>query len=288
MRILYRTTGRAAEYAPFSANLYTTCPHACAYCYVPSTPPCRMHGITAADFRAPPQLKPGAIAQLYKDLKRHKSGSGRVLLSFGCDCYAAGPDGRRPEATRHALTALAIGGADVAVLTKGGLQAEHDFDLMALHGVWFGQTIVFTDDDAMSHPDCEHCPNQDGVCFDDTDCPMTGWEPYAAGFADREAALQIAHDMGIRTWVSLEPVISTAQALEVIDRLLPWVDHWKIGKLNGRKQEHKRIEQAQNWPQFLAEARRRLSSYIETHAPGEFRRNTFYVKRGLLKDAGEL
>jgi len=284
MRILYRTTGRAAEYAPYSANLYTTCPYACDYCYVPSTPPFRTKGLTAADFHAPPRLKPGAIAQLRKELRRHWPCTGHVLFSFGCDPYAAGPDGKRPLATREALFECGLAGAKVAMLTKGGLQAKLDFDLYQ-YDWWFGETVVFVDDDKMSYPDCANCPKNDGVCLGDDNCPMGGWEPYAASFADREAALQIARDNGIHTWVSLEPVVYTSQALEVIDRLLPWVDHWKIGKLNARKPEHKRIEQSQDWPKFLADARKLLSSYIEDGDPGEFRPNTYYVKQSLLKAA---
>lgn len=37
---------------------------------------------------------------------------------------------------------------------------------------------------------------------------------------------------GIKTWVSLEPVIDPGQALELIRELHPIVDHWKVGKLN--------------------------------------------------------
>ena len=45
-------------------------------------------------------------------------------------------------------------------------------------------------------------------------------------------AIQTAHDRGIKTWVSLEPVIDPGQALRVIRELHPIVDHWKIGKIN--------------------------------------------------------
>ena len=48
----------------------------------------------------------------------------------------------------------------------------------------------------------------------------------------RIAAIKAAHEMGIRTWVSLEPVIDPDQALELIEQIHPFVDHWKVGKLN--------------------------------------------------------
>ncbi len=51
----------------------------------------------------------------------------------------------------------------------------------------------------------------------------------------RIAAIKAAHEMGIRTWVSLEPVIDPDQALELIEQIHPFVDHWKVGKLNYKK-----------------------------------------------------
>jgi DNA repair photolyase len=40
----------------------------------------------------------------------------------------------------------------------------------------------------------------------------------------RIAAIKAAHEMGIRTWVSLEPVIDPDQALELIEQIHPFVD----------------------------------------------------------------
>jgi len=37
---------------------------------------------------------------------------------------------------------------------------------------------------------------------------------------------------GIKTWVSLEPVIDPEQAIELIRLLHPYVGHWKAGKIN--------------------------------------------------------
>jgi hypothetical protein len=40
---------------------------------------------------------------------------------------------------------------------------------------------------------------------------------------------------GIKTWVSLEPVIDPDQALQVIRELHSIVGHWKVGKINYQK-----------------------------------------------------
>jgi DNA repair photolyase len=58
------------------------------------------------------------------------------------------------------------------------------------------------------------------------------YEPFAADPEDRINALFVAHHSGIRTWASLEPVISTTQALLLIDTTYPFVDEYRLGKLN--------------------------------------------------------
>lgn len=57
-------------------------------------------------------------------------------------------------------------------------------------------------------------------------------EPYAGTLEDRINSLKKAKEMGIETWVSLEPVIFPEQALEVIDLTKDYTDHYKIGKVS--------------------------------------------------------
>lgn len=40
------------------------------------------------------------------------------------------------------------------------------------------------------------------------------------------------HARGITTWVSLEPVFSTAQTIEIVKLSHRWVDLYKVGVLN--------------------------------------------------------
>ena len=58
------------------------------------------------------------------------------------------------------------------------------------------------------------------------------FEPYAGTLEDRINSLKKAKEMGIETWVSLEPVIFPEQALEVIDLTKDYTDHYKIGKVS--------------------------------------------------------
>ena len=61
------------------------------------------------------------------------------------------------------------------------------------------------------------------------------------------------HEAGIHTWVSLEPVIDPEQTLELIRETAPFVDLYKVGKLNYVKSEI-------DWRMFGARAIKILES----------------------------
>ncbi|MEN6548496.1 MAG: radical SAM protein [Armatimonadia bacterium] len=208
MPVIYEPKGMALEYAELAANLYRGCSHACRFCYAPSV--LRKSGTTLDSFRHDVQPRRDIIRQFGRDCcKLAEAGcKKRVLLSFTTDPYQ--PAEREHRITRQALQMLNEYGLTWQVCTKNGLQAmEDDLALFTEGGGWLGQTIVF---------------------MNDTDREL--WEPGASPIEDRLRALEIAHNAGIRTWVSVEPVIDRDQALALIDYAAPHVDTWKIGKLN--------------------------------------------------------
>ena len=115
-----------------------------------------------------------------------------------------------------------------------GLLGTYDFDLLrGYKKVSFGTTIIFTDQgDAKK------------------------WEPDAAKIDFRIKAIEMARRKDIKTWVSIEPVIDPKQALELIEKYHPIVDHWKIGKIN----YHPEIEAKVDWIRFRAEVESLLDS----------------------------
>ncbi|GAJ07074.1 unnamed protein product, partial [marine sediment metagenome] len=58
------------------------------------------------------------------------------------------------------------------------------------------------------------------------------WEPGAALPAERMGNLRQAHELGLETWVSCEPVIYPEATFELIKLTAPFVDHYKVGTLN--------------------------------------------------------
>ncbi|MBT4483949.1 MAG: hypothetical protein HOC71_09770 [Candidatus Latescibacteria bacterium] len=119
-------------------------------------------------------------------------------------------------------------------MTKGGMRAVRDFDLLSNYPkARFGTTLIFTD-----QKDADY------------------WEPDAASVSDRIKAIEKAHARGIPTWISVEPVIKPDQALQLIRNLHPIVDHWKVGKINYNKE----IENRVNWIKFREEVKDLLDS----------------------------
>lgn len=211
MQAIYEPAGAAREYSPLACNLYKGCSHGCRYCYAPAC--LRMK---PDEFWAGGSPRPGVLAQLAKDAPKHRSGK-PVLFCFTSDPYQPHEDGT----TRQAIRVLKDAGVSFNVLTKGGRRACRDIDLYR-RGDAFGTTILFTRDEDRRQ-----------------------WEPNAAPVADRIETIRRFHEAGVRTWVSIEPVIEPAQAVAVVTNLAPIVDEFRVGKLN-----HHAVAASVDWTTF--------------------------------------
>jgi len=126
-----------------------------------------------------------------------------VLLCFTCDPYQD-----ENLVTREAIQVLHENGYPVHILTKGGTKAIRDFDLLGPQDA-FAASLTFLDER-----------------------DSRKWEPFAAPPEERIVALKEAHKRGIPTWVSLEPVIDPEQTLAIVEVTHPFVDLYKVGKMN--------------------------------------------------------
>jgi hypothetical protein len=201
MSLIYEPRGKAREYSPLALNVYAGgCDHGCTYCYCADMQRAFGRAWTAT---AVPRSLIGLDAEAAKARRQ-------VLLCFVGDPYCAADV--RAENTRSALVALRIARCSVAILTKGGARCLRDLDLFRDWPdgrIKVGATLTFAD---------------------------PGWslnhEPGAALPEYRIDALRVLHEAGVKTWASIEPVIDAAQSLAVIDASLPYVDAYKVGKLN--------------------------------------------------------
>lgn len=196
MKPIYEPKGKAKEYGDYAINIYTGCPHRCYYCFAPSV--LRRDRET---FHANVQPREGIVEAVKKQLEREKITGKLIHLCFTCDPYPTGYD---TTPTREIIKLLKEHGNHVQILTKG--DGSRDFDLLDEND-WYGITI------SGGSAECR--------------C-----EPGAEAPHKRLAVLTTARVLGIKTWVSFEPVINAKAVLRCIDLYSSCFNKVKIGKLN--------------------------------------------------------
>jgi len=228
-RPIYEPRTRAKEYADIALNIYTGCNHGCIYCYAPNV----LHK-SHTDFE---QVQPrkNIVESVKSQLIREDYAGKKIMLCFTCDPYPTGID---TTPTREIIKAIKAAGAHVQILTKGGARADRDFDLLDFKDS-FGVTIS---------------------SFRGKE------EPGAAHPWQRLNSLNCAHELGIKTWVSCEPVFSVKNIYALITDA-DFIDLYKIGKLNYMPSDI-------NWGEFGRECERLCK---------EYGRN-YYIKEDLRKE----
>lgn len=240
MCVIYEPKGKAREYSALACNLYRGCSHGCVYCYAPSAT-----RRDRSEFYEKPAPRDEIIKQISKEIQALKKPvASPVLLCFTCDPYQ--PIEEQYGITRCAINIFDSYGIPVQILTKGGLLATRDFDILKLNpGNKFSVTLT-TDDPTES----------------------LEWEPGASLPEERIESLKIAHSMGISTWVSFEPVFNPDAVMRLIEKTHEFVDLYKVGKLN--------YHQAANdidWKTFGFAAQKSLEHY----------KKSYYIKDDLKK-----
>ena len=241
MKPIYEPKGKAKEYGDYAINIYTGCPHECFYCFAPNV----LHR-EKDKFHSCIAPRENIIEETKRQIEREGITGKLIHLCFTCDPY---PKGYDSTTTREIIKILKESGNHVQILTKNGIDAMRDFDLLD-SGDWFGVTYA----------------GYDAYEFDRA-CES---EPNASTPLERLRALNFANEKGIKTWCSCEPVLDANDVLSLM-RVANYVDLWKVGKLN---YHHSDID----WAMFgeLAELvlrSKRRNYYIKESLRAEMERN---------------
>jgi DNA repair photolyase len=236
-KIIYEPSGRAKEYGDLALNIYTGCNFGCKYCFAPL--------ILKKDretFHKVSKARDNLLEKVEKDCQNNQFEGRRVHLCFTCDPYQ--DIDVKLQLTREVLKLFKKYNVNFQILTKGGIRAIRDYDLYK-PGDSFGSTLT-----VYRYGDMHH------------------WEPNAPDYFSRKHAIQEMHNAGIKTWVSLEPVICPEQTLEIIKDTYSWVDLYKIGPIN-----YSELKKTINWKEFGHKAIQLLESYGKE----------YYIKEDLKK-----
>lgn len=187
------------EYATDQITVYKTCPYGCRYCFW-RTP------LFRSRLR---RLEPRPVheAMRYARMK-HRT----IVISFTTDPYP--PQEEHQRITRRVLEILSHSYWNkIMILTKNPRLALRDLDIMLAHGrMWLGSTVIHLNDNNML-------------------------EPNAPPVSSRLEALREAHNEGVRTWLSIEPIIPPiTNVKEIVEKTHDFVDFYVLGAFNYAKQ----------------------------------------------------
>jgi len=226
LRAIYEPKGAAREYGALAVNLFRGCTCGCKYCYVP-----RMPGFPSREeFRASATLKPGILDKIKRDAEvlYDQGNTEPVFLCFTCDPCEPGLVGYTCMVVRY----LVERGQRVHLLTKRPRALMHypeTMERLAVSGSTLGVTLTLLD-------------------------KWRSWEPGADNPLRRMTELCRAHERGIRTMVSLEPVLDPVQGLEIIRQTATFTDHYGVGMPSGLTLP------GVDWPAFRFQAEALLKS----------------------------
>jgi DNA repair photolyase len=207
MSFIYEPRGKAREYSPLAVNLYSGCGHKCSYCYVPGV----IH-MDRKDFDEKVKARDKVIEGLKKEAAKMKYSDKQVFMSFTTDPY--NPINDELKLTRKALEIFLENKIPVSILTKSGLKALQDLDIIKQFGkhIKIGASLTY-----------------------DNDTDSNRIEAGAALPGERLEMLKRFHQEGVRTWVSFEPIVQPKQMLNLLIASIPFVNEYQFGMLSNEK-----------------------------------------------------
>lgn len=208
-KAIYMPKGKAGEYAKYACNFYVGCSNDCDYCY------CKRGLLGHAMGGTTPTLKKcfkdeiDAVLTFEKELMKNLEEIRKHGLFF---TFTSDP---MLESTRK-LTIQAVDFAirndiNCKILTK-----RADF-IDSLPQWWFYKEY------------------RGNIAFGFTLTGCDELEPHASTNAERIEAMRKLHEMGFKTFASIEPVIDIFKSEKMIEQTLDCCDLYKIGLLSGKK-----------------------------------------------------
>lgn len=193
-KAIYSTKGAAREYGIIGCNFYKGCPGRCEYCYLKRGAPSAQLGGNTAELKKCFKNEEDALEKFCREVRKHRDilQETGVFFSFSTDPMI--PETR--DLTLSALNMLECCRIPATVLTKDATWL--DYERAAIHlqaiadrryDIRFGFTLTGRDD----------------------------MEPDSSTNADRINAMRRLHGMGIKTWSSIEPVITWEYSRQVIE-----------------------------------------------------------------------
>ena len=202
--MIFQPTGPQMEYAEsrpgandgLILNIYRGCNIGCTYCKAEEK-----------EYRVKNNAR--FLELLEKQCKGMKGDPRPILVCFNCDPYPK--RGPYIDMTRETLLVLEKYEMNVRLMTRNGMRACKDFDILKRNDWEFGQSF----------------PSMNGKS-------LRKWEPNAATKDERMAAFIKAYQLKIRHWISVSPMWSMQEADAVVRAYQDSIDKWTFAFIFGR------------------------------------------------------
>lgn len=204
MKAIYMPKGKAGEYAKYACNFYVGCSNNCDYCY------CKRGLLSHAMGGTTPTLKKcfeghSPYGIFIKELHEHIVPLRKHGLFF---TFSSDPLLPETQDLNNAAVLYAVNqGVPCKFLTKRADFKVLDSFYNFKHLIAYGFTLTGHDK----------------------------LEPRASTNAERIEMMRKLHNAGFKTFASIEPIISTQAALQVINDSLDCCDLYNIGLMSGKR-----------------------------------------------------
>ncbi len=244
--MLYETD---VEYGDYTMNHVLGCSHGCKYpCYAYLMKK-RFGSVTSYETWLEPYLVSNTIELLNEEIPKLKHKIHSVQLCFSSDPFMYGYQDIAVMSI-SSIKLLNAHGIKCTVLTKGILPDELS---LLHHDNEYGITLITLDENFRKQ-----------------------MEPGAAPIADRLGALRRLHDLGCRTWVSIEPYPTPniiQQDLETILQQVSFVDRIIFGRLN----YNKKVTAYKKQEDFFNDCAAKVISFCNANGI------KYHIKKGTIK-----
>lgn len=206
---LYMPNGKAGEYARWACNFYVGCSNDCDYCY------CK-RGVLSKTLGKPYTELKKAFKDEKDAFERFKSNVAKYL----------------PE--------LQKAGLFFTFTTDPMLKENRDLHWKAaLYAISQGINVKFLTKraDFIEHLDLERRSDEvkRRIAWGFTLTGVDEREPNASSNTERIVTMKQLHDMGFKTFASIEPIIIPIRSMDCIMRTRDFCDLYKIGLMSGHK-----------------------------------------------------
>lgn len=203
-KAIYMPKGKAGEYAKYACNFYVGCSNDCEYCY------CK-RGLLGHAMGAPKATLKKCfdghspygvfVRELHENIVQHRKYG--IFFSFTTDPLLPETQDLTNDAVLYAVHL----GVPCKILTKRA-------DFKVLDSFYYYQHLIAYGFTLTGHDELE---------------------PGASTNAERIEAMRKLHEMGFKTFASIEPVIDLWESEYMIKQTLGICDLYKIGLLSGKK-----------------------------------------------------